>query len=144
VGEDLETDGGSTTNTKATNTSTSKSSKSSSSKENAPSTSEMEPSSSSAGDIPLDDRAKMGANMFLLSGSELGHVMTRLELECPIVLETWDNQKIEINVDAIPPNIFTSLQSYVSEKVGTRIPPAGSQDGGDQVTSKKNKKRKTL
>ena len=66
----------------------------------------------------LDARAKFGSNIFYLSGTELGHVMSVIELECPTALNNWGKGSVEINVDEIPPKIFTSLNSYVSSKVG--------------------------
>jgi hypothetical protein len=72
------------------------------------------------GNPSLDARAKFGSNIFLLSGPELGHVTTTLELECPKVLESWGEEQIEINVDEIPSKVFSSLNSYVTFKVGSR------------------------
>lgn len=68
----------------------------------------------------LDARARFGSNLFLLSGVELGHVLTTCELECPNALETCGKKryKIEINVDAIPTDIFANLNTYVTQKVG--------------------------
>lgn len=95
---------------------------------------------SSGGTPSLDARAKFGANLFLLSGSELGRVMTSLELECPRALETWENQKMEINVDEIPPKIFSTLNAYVSSKVGTRSLPDSPEV--DDVSNKRKRRKK--
>jgi hypothetical protein len=78
-----------------------------------------------------------------MSGSELGHVMTTLELECPRVLESWEEQKVEINVDEIPPKVFSTLQSYVSSKVGTRSAPDSPEVDDVSSGNKSRKKRKS-
>ena len=67
-------------------------------------------------------------------------MITTLELECPKVLETWGEQKLEVNVDEIPPKIFASLNSYVTSKVGSRSSPNAREI--DDISSSKNKKRK--
>lgn len=103
-------------------------------------------STTAAGTPSLDARARLGANLFLLSGSELGHVMTTLEVQCPEVLEMWDKDKVEIIVDEIPSKIFAMLNSYVSDKVGTRsvprTPDTMSGGGDDDNNNKPSKKRK--
>lgn len=96
----------------------------------------------------LDARARFGSNLFLLSGVELGHVLTTCELDCPDALETCgsDRQKIEINVDTIPTDIFANLNTYVTQKVGNKgssgnnevATSPGNDTGG---TSGKNRKR---
>jgi hypothetical protein len=107
---------------------------------------EQSVSSTTAGTPSLDARARLGANLFLLSGSELGHVMTTLEVQCPEVLEMWDKDKVEILVDDIPSKIFAHLNSYVSDKVGTRSvtsTPDMIGGGGDEDNANKpSKKRK--
>jgi len=106
------------------------------------------PSSVPAAPPTLDARARFGSNLFLLSGVELGHVLTTCELECPDALETCGNDrcKIEINVDDIPTDIFANLNTYVTQKVGNNgsrgnngiASSPGSDTGG---TSGKNRKR---
>jgi hypothetical protein len=107
---------------------------------------EQSVSSTTAGTPSLDARARLGANLFLLSGSELGHVMTTLEVQCPEVLEMWGTDKVEILVDDIPSKIFAHLNSYVSDKVGTRSAPSTPDilgGGGDEDNNnKQTKKRK--
>ena len=142
VGEDLDiTDTGAKTSSKSSAT---KSSKSSGGKDNSgtPTGSQTSPAGFS-GTPSLDARAKFGANLFLMSGSELGHVMTTLELECPRVLESWEEQKVEINVDEIPPKVFSTLQSYVSSKVGTRSVPDSPEVDDVSSSNKSRKKRKS-
>lgn len=80
----------------------------------------------------LDARARFGSNLFLLSGVELGHVLTTCELECPKALETCGNDryKIEINVDDIPTDIFANLNTYVTQKVGN-----SGRDGNNGIAS---------
>lgn len=106
------------------------------------------PSSVPAAPPTLDARARFGSNLFLLSGIELGHVITTCELECPDALETCgnDRHKIEINVDSIPTDIFANLNTYVTQKVGINgsggnnviASSPGSEAGG---TGGKNRKR---
>jgi hypothetical protein len=72
---------------------------------------------------PLDVRAQFGANLFLLSGMELGYVISTCEEECPSALENVRGGDescchIEINVDHIPSKVFDLLNTYVSGKVG--------------------------
>merc|ERR1712176_260352 len=67
----------------------------------------------------LDARARFGSNLFLLNGTEMGHVMASIEDQCPEALETFgDKYNIEINVDKIPTDVFADLNSYVMSKVG--------------------------
>ena len=89
----------------------------------------------------IDARSKFGANIFLLSGVELGHVMTTLELECPKVLEGWGEEHVEINVDEIPMKVFSNLNSYVTSKVGSRS--LLNETSGDLGDIPKKKKRKS-
>ena len=99
------------------------------------------PNSPAGASYPLDARAKFGANLFLLSGIELAHVIMTLERECPQALEyvkeevqvtddpneseenkcqSVSQAKVEINVDEITHQVFQELSSYVSDKVGTK------------------------
>jgi hypothetical protein len=88
----------------------------------------------------LDARAKLGASLFLLSGNELGYVMTMIELDCPNALETWDKAKVEINVDALPSKLFASLNHYVASKVGNRSLAGSDLEEGSSKPKKKRKK----
>lgn len=93
--------------------------------------------SSSTEPLPLDKRARFGANLFLLSGIELAHVIMKLEQQCPQVLEQLTEEveleddainsddkaispKLEINLDAIEPALFDELSAYVLERVGSK------------------------
>jgi hypothetical protein len=81
---------------------------------------------------PLDARAQFGSNLFLLSGMELGYVLSTCEEECPECLENVRGGKdchIEINVDLIPITVFELLNTYVSGKVG------GGTGGAKSVTN---------
>ena len=124
----------------------------SSSKSSSSSSSKAEVSSPASVALPtekptLDARARFGSNLFLLSGVELGHVITTCELECSEALETCgnDRNKIEINVDAIPTDIFANLNTYVTQKVGAgkdkrdALSPTSDNGGG---SNKKRKQRK--
>lgn len=93
--------------------------------------------SSSTEPLPLDKRTRFGANLFLLSGIELAHVIMKLEQQCPQVLEQLAEEveledddidsddkaispKLEINLDAIEPALFDELSAYVLERVGSK------------------------
>jgi len=97
----------------------------------------------------LDARARFGSNLFLLSGIELGHVITTCELECPEALETCgnDRNKIEINVDSIPTDIFANLNTYVTQKVGNnggkdKMAASPSSDTGGAASGKNRKRQR--
>jgi hypothetical protein len=104
--------------------------------------------------VPLDSRARFGANLFLLSGIELAHVIMKLEQECPHVLEhisdeivVQDNAapgveplvapQLEINVDAIENPLFTELSKFVQERVG----PKGFHEVEEAMPRPKKKKK---
>ena len=81
--------------------------------------------STNEGPSNLDSRVRFGSNLFLLSGKELGQVMSTIELECPEALEklgtsAFGDSKLEINVDAIPPNVFTQLSTYVNTRTHSK------------------------
>jgi hypothetical protein len=110
-------------------------------------------SSSLASSPSLDVRAKFAANLFFLSGAELGHVITELECHCPEALEQLPrpdvipppaliqkNYWLEINVDVIPPKLFHSLQKYVTDKVGSMASP-NSMSGGHHTNQSNNNKK---
>lgn len=134
VGEDLgEAEDDDDPDAKAVSTafSGSKSKVSSTSKETVPSV-------ETANTAPLDVRARFGANLFALSGVELGMVFSELELNCPQVLESWGESKIEINVDEIPPKVFARLQKYVNGLVDSMA--TMQEDSGLSVPKKKKRK----
>jgi hypothetical protein len=105
----------------------------------ASSSKETVPAVESANTAALDVRARFGANLFLLSGVELGTVFTELELNCPQVLESWGESKIEINVDEIPTKLFTRLQKYVNGLVDG----VGEMQEDPVLSGPKKKKRKS-
>ena len=100
---------------------------------------ETVPSAEAANTAPLDVRARFGANLFLLSGVELGMVFSDLELNCPQVLEPWGESKIEINVDEIPPKVFVRLQKYVNGLVDS----TAEMQEDSALSGPKKKKRKS-
>ena len=100
---------------------------------------ETVPSVETANTAPLDVRAKFGANLFSLSGVELGMVFSELELNCPEVLESWGESKIEINVDEIPPKVFARLQKYVNGLVDS----VAEMQEDSALSGPKKKKRKS-
>ena len=97
-----------------------------------------------SGIVPLDVKTRFAARLQRLSGMELGHVLQVIDMECPEALEdptpeqmrldapppvkrhryAWDEFdggcQIEVDVDAIPPEIFWTLDEYVKEKVAGR------------------------
>lgn len=104
--------------------------------------------SSPAKQPPLDVRAQFGANLFLLSGMDLGYVISTCEEECPTALENVRGGDescchIEINVDKIPPKIFDLLNTYVSNKVGIDATDATSTHSADVGRPKKKQKKET-
>lgn len=95
--------------------------------------------------IPLDIRTRFATRLQRLSGMELGHVLSVIDTRCPEALEdptpdtlpsgapypmqishnySWDpfdgGCQMEINVDAIPVEVFRELDAYVREKVQGR------------------------
>jgi len=70
----------------------------------------------------LDARARFAANLMLLNGVHLGHVVQMLEKQCPAALESEPlqvPQMMEIIIDKIEPaDTFNAVASYVAEKVG--------------------------
>lgn len=128
-GDDDEDDGDDTSSKKSLGgTTTAKTPKGNSSSSTSQPSSESKGSSSPAAKPTLDARAQFGANLFLLSGMELGYVISTVEQECPKALENIrgmgrreggrDDCHIEINVDSIPTKIFDQLNTYVQSKVG--------------------------
>ncbi|KAG7346356.1 bromodomain containing protein [Nitzschia inconspicua] len=90
----------------------------------------------------LDARAQFGSNLFLLSGVELGYVISTCEEECPKALESvrgggGTDCHIEINVDLIPTKVFDMLNTYVLGKVG------GRESGSSNNSSTKSKSSST-
>jgi hypothetical protein len=84
------------------------------------------PSDSKSGKRPgtppnqkLDVRAKLAANLYLLNGVQLGHVISVLEKKCPEALETEPlavPEKMEILIDKIqPPALFNSISQFVAD-----------------------------
>lgn len=73
-------------------------------------------------DVSLDSKSNLAQKIFLLSGSELAHVMTTLENHAPESLESinGNSAQVEINVDAIDGKTFGVLEKYVNQKVASR------------------------
>jgi hypothetical protein len=96
--------------------------------------------SPSAARPSLDARAQFGSNLFLLSGMELGHVISMCEEECPECLENVPGGRndchIEINVDLIPTSVFDVLNTYVSGKVSGGGSSAKSAANGTSTISR--------
>ena len=111
------------------------------------------PSSLPAGDVSeravsptsLDTKAALSERIFLLSGVELGHVVSLIEQQAPHALETIasnhpNSTSIEIIVDALPPRTFAELDKYTRDKVGNRnVMDAAHSSGSALKKSKKSK-----
>lgn len=118
--------------------------KSSSSKKSKESSDDNASTVAEKGNTSLDSRARLGANIFLLSGVELGHLVTTLELECPNALIEDGSTQMEINIDAIPPDVFGRLSKFVESKVGKRsLLDANHDDDESEERIPKKKKKKT-
>jgi len=85
----------------------------------------------------LDGRAQFGADLFLLSGYELGYVMTQIEKECPQILDSWGHEKVELNVDAIPTEMYEKLRQYVHSKIGSKRSRKSSESSVGRPKKKK-------
>jgi len=89
----------------------------------------------------IDTKVHFSTNIFLLSGMELGHVMSKIEQKCPTALVALGGESVEINVDALDNRILNELDRYVREKVGVRyLAAAGAKGGGEERPNKKRKK----
>lgn len=102
----------------------------------------------------LDTKAKFAKQLYRLSGMEIGHVISVLDIRCPQALELPDPSAdlitnncagvsdVEINVDAIDARTLAELERYVKEKTKTRSNSiAESLD--DQGSAKKKQRRST-
>jgi len=77
----------------------------------------------------------LASNIFLLSGMELGHVMTKIEQKCPSALINLGGEHIEINVDVLDNRTLNELDRYVREKVGTRHPSLAAGGNASAATT---------
>jgi hypothetical protein len=75
----------------------------------------------------LDARARFASNLLLLSGVELGFVISALEEKCPSALEINQSggqllvpDKMEINTDVIDTETFGIVSQYAAEKAAAR------------------------
>ena len=97
------------------------------------------------GTIPLDSKAQLASNIFLLSGMELAHVITTIENRCPQALDQVSENnnnnnnpmthQLEINIDALDYKTFADLEKYTRDKVANRH----SECITDQITGDMNK-----
>ncbi|CAJ1934276.1 unnamed protein product [Cylindrotheca closterium] len=118
--------------------------KSSSSKKSKEPTDENESTRSGKRDTSLDSRARFGSNIFLLNGIELGHVVTTLELECPNALIEDGSTQMEINLDAIPQEVFERLSGFIESKIGKRsLLDINHEDDESEERIPKKKKKKS-
>ena len=98
------------------------------------------------GAITLDSKAQLSSKIFLLSGFELGHVLTTIENRCPQALDqVGDSSHIEINIDEFDYKTFVDIDKYVKDKVVARhsnIPEQVPEDVNKVAGSSSGKKRK--
>jgi len=77
----------------------------------------------SAQQMTLDAKARLASNLLILTGPELGHVITTIQLsKCPAALEVSRGvrDKMEIVVDEMDPQLFEQISRYAAEKASTR------------------------
>jgi len=100
----------------------------------------------------LQRRTQFGANLFYLSGMELGHVIKQLELKCPKSLQSppagvtsQEHEQLEIDVDQIDPKTFAELDRYLKETLGAVYVEAMSPNlpGGSGESSSNKKRRRS-
>jgi hypothetical protein len=73
-----------------------------------------------SGKPSMDVKSKFAERIFRLNGTELGHVIQTIELQCPEALITVKNTttaQVEINVDKLPTSTFNELDMYLQERV---------------------------
>lgn len=62
----------------------------------------------------LEEKTQFAHNIYMIKCEELGDVITKLDQECPAALEKTDGKdEIQVNIDAIDPKTFRSLNSQV-------------------------------
>jgi hypothetical protein len=115
----------------------------------------------------LDTGMKLASNLLLLNGSELGHIVSILEQQCPAVLESYDHttatppppppgtanvtrvpERMEINVDLLMEqhaNVFNILQQYIHDHINKKRAIACMNSTNVKVKdiSNRRKERKT-
>mmetsp|Transcript_21169 Transcript_21169/g.38204 ORF Transcript_21169/g.38204 Transcript_21169/m.38204 type:complete len:249 (-) Transcript_21169:261-1007(-) len=112
----------------------------------SPTTGSTVTTSKSGGAPSLESKTRFGANLFRLSGTELGHLMQVIDLKCPQALEQPGGGAVgdvEINVDLMDSRTFTELDRYVRDKVGAKQPSETDENDENQDSSASgDKKRK--
>eukprot|EP00522_Entomoneis_paludosa_P011353 CAMPEP_0172449816 /NCGR_PEP_ID=MMETSP1065-20121228/8415_1 /TAXON_ID=265537 /ORGANISM="Amphiprora paludosa, Strain CCMP125" /LENGTH=285 /DNA_ID=CAMNT_0013201561 /DNA_START=137 /DNA_END=994 /DNA_ORIENTATION=+ len=121
--------------------------------------------SSGGGGPSLDAKAQLAANLILLHGMELGHVMSILEQECPQALESvpdLDNEgsttksksnnnhhshtaipdRVEIVMDALDGAVFTKISQYAAEKAMGRKKGLVDDPPLEDVSGKRKRKQR--
>jgi hypothetical protein len=69
----------------------------------------------------LDVRSRLAANLLLLNGVELGHVVSLLEQKAPTCLEmSAVRDKLEINLDALDATIFSEVSAFAAERASRK------------------------
>lgn len=69
----------------------------------------------------LDVRSRLAANLLLLNGIELGHVVSLLEQKAPTCLEVSSvRDKMEINLDALDGAVFSEVSSFAAERASRK------------------------
>ena len=109
----------------------------------------------------LDVKMQLTTNLLYLNGTDLGHVMSLLEQQCPNVLETCNTSNstsskafpipecMEINMDLLMDeyySIFTMIQQYCTDHIVKKRFAASAQSGNVikiKDISNRRKDRKT-
>lgn len=81
---------------------------------------------------PLDEKARLAANLLMLDGVHLGKVMSMLRKDCPAALEPWKEttktmDQMEISIDTLfdtNPALFQTLASFCTEHAIPNLPGA--------------------
>ena len=68
----------------------------------------------------LDEKTQFAGNLFKVGGDALGYIMQIIDVRCPVAIErniNGNEDEMEINVDALDPQTFHELNTFVEEKV---------------------------
>jgi hypothetical protein len=69
----------------------------------------------------LDVRSRLAANLLLLNGVELGHVVSLLEQKAPTCLEVSAvRDKLEINLDVLDAAVFSEVAAFAAERASRK------------------------
>lgn len=92
----------------------------------------------------LDERANFAANLLLLNGKELGHIVSTVELKCPAAIECnqFIPEKMELIVDNMDKETFAELSKYAASIAATKKRPAYPTIAAiNDISNKRKRKR---